>query len=219
VEPDPGQLKPWQRYQIVRAAWPPIVDSKTFSEVQQILEENLAIERRRLSKSEARVFLLSGILSCGECGRPLNGQSAHGEHGVHRYYYHAYKRGEKIECSQKRIRADEVEQVVVNHLVEVAGRAGYFEQIQEKLAASMKNGPQQVEEQLMQAKILLEEVEKEIVSTFKIQMNALGGTEASSLAAEHLEKLGKRKKVLKKHINDLETLRVSLNDRGSQGIC
>jgi site-specific DNA recombinase len=201
---DPEHLKPWQQYQIVKASWPAIVNQKTFDEVQKILEENLTTERRRLSKSEARIFLLSGVLTCGECGRPLCGQSAHGEYGVHRYYYHSYKRGEKIECSQKRVRADELEQVVVNHLVEIAGRAGYFERMQEKLEATLKDGPKQIEGQIKKTKLALLDIEKEIASTFKIQMSASGGSEAASLAAEHLETLGNKKKVLRKYIEDLE---------------
>ena len=201
---DIDNLKPWQHYQVVKAAWPAIIDQNTFDEVQKILEENIKMERRRLVDGTRRTFLLSGILSCGECGRPLNGQSSHGRNTVHRYYYHSYKRGEKIECSQKRIRADDIEQVVVNHLVEAAGRAGYFDDIQKKLEKSLKDGPEQAMEQAVKTRKLLADIEKEIASTFKFHMSVSGGNESVSLAAEHLEILGNRKKVLKKYLENLE---------------
>ena len=209
---DPEFLKPWQHHKIVKASWPAIVEPSTFNEVQKILEENTTMERRRIGNAENRIFLLSGILSCGECSRPLSGQSAHGKNSVHRYYYHTYKRGEKIECSQKRIRADDVEQVVINHLVEVACRAGYFDQIQEKLEKSLKDGPMQVEAEISKTRVLLVEAEKEIASTFKLQISTASGSETAALAAEHLEKLGIRKKALRKRIEDLEVMEANRKD-------
>jgi site-specific DNA recombinase len=213
-EVDAENLKPWQHYQVVKAAWPSIVDQNTFDEVQKILKENIRMERRRLADGDHRIFLLSGILSCGECGRPLSGQSAHGKNSVHRYYYHSYKRGETIECSQKRIRADDIEQVVISHLVEAAGRAGYFDEIQIKLEKSMKDGPRQIAEEVEKAKKFLAETEKEISSTFKLQMSISNGTESATLAAEHLEVLGNRKKVLKKHLEDIEVFESNRKDAG-----
>ena len=127
---DPENLKPWQQYQLVKASWPAIIDSSTFQTVQEMLAENAKIERRRLEGAEQRIFLLSGILKCGECGRPLCGQSAHGRISIHRYYGHADKRNTVASCTLGRLRADEVEEAVLNHFTEVTTRAGYFENLE-----------------------------------------------------------------------------------------
>ena len=120
---DPETLKPWEHYQKVKASWSEIVDRKTFNEVQDILLENLTTERRRMEDADKRIFLLSGALHCGECGRSLSGSSSHGRLQVHRYYVHADNRKKGTTCTAKRIRADDVEHVVINHITEIAGRA------------------------------------------------------------------------------------------------
>ena len=162
-------LKPWQQYGVVKAAWPAVVSEETFKSVQDILKDNALVERRRLESSESRIFLLSGILHCGECGRSLCGQSAHGTKGVHRYYGHSDKRVKRIECSVKRIRADELERVVVNHFVKIATSDQYFKEIERKLKTIVKseesretNRPQSLRKELMK-------VEAEIAATFRFQ--------------------------------------------------
>lgn len=145
---DPDTLKPWQTYQQVKASWPAIVKENEYREVQSILEENLQIERRRVEGSERRIFLLSGILHCGECGRALTGQSSHGSQSVHRYYAHVEKRISNVSCSVKRLRADDVEQAVINHFTEAVSRAGYFDNLEMKLAESTKGEPARIKEEI-----------------------------------------------------------------------
>lgn len=64
-------LKPYQKYQLVKATWLAIIDLKTFEAVQNLLTENLANERRRLKKAERRVFIASSIIHCKECGKAM----------------------------------------------------------------------------------------------------------------------------------------------------
>ncbi|QDK47380.1 hypothetical protein DOM22_05460 [Bdellovibrio sp. ZAP7] len=196
-------LKPWQQYQVVKASWPEIIEKKVFDQVQEILEENAKFERRKLEEAERRVFLLSGILRCGKCGRPLNGQSAHGEKEVHRYYAHSYKRGSSNACSFKRVRADEIEDVVISYLTNVISRAGYMNGIEANLRSIANETPENVADQIAKVKSALAEVEAEIKATFKLQLKASPGTEAAQLAVEHLEVLGKKKKQLNSVLGSL----------------
>ncbi|MBV2167918.1 MAG: recombinase family protein [Bdellovibrio sp.] len=213
-EMDPEHLKPWQQYQVVKASWPAIIDEEQFEAVQKSLEENAKTERRRIEKAERRIFLLSGILRCGECGRPLNGQSSHGEKDVHRYYAHSYKRGDSTKCSVKRIRADDVEEVVVNYLSEVICRSGYFDQIEDRLKQSLEGTPSQIKNEITKVKKILADTEAEIASTFKLQMQMSGGTESAALAAEHLEKLGKQKKSLMAFLENLKLQEENIVEAG-----
>ncbi len=83
-----------------------------------------------------------------------------------------------------------------------------------KLESSMKDCPKQIVEEIAKAKKLLIETEKEIASTFKLQMSTSHGTETLALTAAHLEMLGTRKKTLKNHIESLETFESNRADIG-----
>lgn len=209
---DPEYLKPWQTYQKVKASWPAIVKENEFVEAQGILEENLLIERRRIEEGDRRIFLLTGILHCAECGKLLNGHSAHGAQKVHRYYKHAWKRGAEVTCSTVRIRADELEQTVINHFTEAAQRAGYFKMIEEKLSEGTKSEPTRIADELTRAKEALSNIEKEIGATFRFQLQTNGGSEAAQLTAQHLEKLGQDKRIVVNRLLELEELQHSRKD-------
>lgn len=209
---DPEFLKPWQTYQKVKASWPAIIKDNEFEEVQNHLEENLLIERRRIDGGQRRIFLLTGVLHCGECGRLLNGHSSHGAQKVHRYYKHVWKRGSETTCTVKRIRADELEQAVINHFSEAAGRAGYFDAIEKKLNESVKGEPQRLADEISRAKEALANIEKEITATFRFQLQAAGGSETAQLTAQHLEKLGRDKKIVMNRILEFEEIEHSQKD-------
>ncbi len=211
---DPDSLKPWELYQQVKASWPAIIDEKEFQEVQGVLEESLLMERRRTNGIERRIFLLSGILHCGECGKALTGQSSHGSQSVHRYYAHVEKRISNVTCSSKRIRADEIEQVIINHFSEAVSRAGYFSNLEAKISEGMKSEPARLNEQVDIARNALKKIEAEIAATFRFQMQGAGGSEAALLTAQHLEKLGRERKVVQSRILELEEVEANQKNAG-----
>lgn len=203
-EQDPEDLKPWQKYQVVKANWPAIVERQTFDTVQSMLEENAKVERRRLQDKESRIFVLSGILRCGECGRSLCGQSAHGQASIHRYYGHTYKRNSSIECSQGRIRADDVEAAVVKHFTQVAVHGEYFNRIESKLKSALKGAPDRLAEQATELLGQMKSIDKQIASAFKVQAHLDAESSAFEIAAEHLESLAEKKKALKESLMRIE---------------
>ena len=91
----------------------------------------------RLEGAEDRFYILSGILRCHECGLPLVGQAAHGEHSVHRYYGHT-RAGKKFDCKIKRLPAQETEAAVLEYLWDAVRDAGYLGKIEENIK-SMRN--------------------------------------------------------------------------------
>lgn len=202
---DQESLKPWERYQLVKASWPSIINEKVFYDVQDILEDNFKLERRRIDNSERRIYLLSGILHCGDCGKSLCGHSAHGKKNSHRYYAHNNKRTRNSKCSVKRIPADKIEQAVINHLTDVMDQVGYFNQLEKRIAETICDTPKQIKNEILNLNKALQEVEKEINSTFKLQLQIVSGTEAATLATEHLEKLGKQKRILISRVQELES--------------
>jgi len=211
---DPETLKPWEVYQEVKASWKPIVDRALFDEVQGILEENIKMERRRIADAESRIFLLSGILFCEVCGKSMGGQSAHGSKTIHRYYKHSHKRNKANPCSVKRVNADALEKVVVDHLFKITERAGYFEGLKKKIESNLKDTPAKVEDDIKLTKKIINEIEKEISSVFKLQLTLNSGTEAAQLTSEHLEKLGQEKKAVMNRLLELETKVHQIKDAG-----
>jgi len=99
-----GRSRRKQDGEVVKGLHTPLIDEELFDKCQKI-----RAERRRQSNSNQttrRVYLLSGIISCAECGRRLRAQSA-----VSGRYYREASRFSGIECQQhgKSVRADVVE--------------------------------------------------------------------------------------------------------------
>ncbi len=204
------QLKPWQRYSVVKASWPAIISEATFKEAQHILEENRSQERARLKNGEKRVFLLSGILKCGECGRALVGHSAHGKNHVHRYYVHTSKKGDVIDCTLKRIRAEELETGLENHLSEILLRAGHSEKIEERIRTLSLAKPEDLKAKKQEIQKQIDKLQKDIDEVFRMQTGFGLESEGIKLVSEKLETLGQKKLAL---LAELENLKARENDK------
>lgn len=196
-------LKPHQKYQLVKASWPGIIDRDVFESVQILLDENKLKERRRLSGSEKRIFLASGIVRCAECGRVLVGQSSHGQMSVHRYYVHGYSKGDVITCSVKRIRAEEIEDALSKHVSKVLQDGRYLDSVAGKIASQAKDAESSSKGERKRLQKELQEVEKEMEAAFKFQMKAEQGSESAKFFFDKIESLGKRKIALEKSISEI----------------
>ena len=201
---DPSFLKPWQRYEIKKAAWAPIVDGKTFNAVQVLLDDAQKLHRQRTAKASARIFLLSGVIRCGECGRALIGQSAGGAQRVHRYYSHKDSgSGERTSCSVVRYNADEVEKVILEHLADDAIEAGYLEDVATALKANggLTNAGLSKAIDRVEQEIAATDRELENLMKFEVAAALTSGT--SKVLAERMETLSLQKRTLSETLADL----------------
>lgn len=131
-----------EELQLVKAQWDAIIDKKVFDRVQKILGDN----RRRFKPMEFKTYAypLSGLAICGECGARLNGKSAHGKTKKHHYYDHGRTlkgngSGHKHNCRIQRLRAERVEDIVLNSLKEILSNPKNAELA---VAAYLKNSNQ-----------------------------------------------------------------------------
>jgi site-specific DNA recombinase len=97
---------------------PAIVDEETFEAVGQAARDNAAFSPRR---AEPDTFLLRRLARCGRCGVKLACHRARREHGLARYYlcpHHDPVRagGEDRRCTERRIRADELDTFVFDQV-------------------------------------------------------------------------------------------------------
>ncbi len=199
---DQNLLKSFQKYQVVKASWPAIVDRTLFDEVQKLLNDNAKLERARLDKAEERIFLLSGFMNCGECGRPLMGTTGHGEKTVHRYYVHRPISGETVTCSVKSVRADEIEQEILNHLDATVWQEGYLDKIEGRIAEMEKPLKNEIlaEQERRQAELVA--VEKDIQAAFRLH-SEMGALAIDDLFKDRLKNLRDRKIEIEARLKEL----------------
>lgn len=96
------------------ALWEPIIERSQFEAVGKILKKNY---RRKKPHSQKRYpYILSGLVSCSECGERLIGKSAWGNSGKVGYYDHSWstKRhgstvGKILKCTHHRVPAKLIE--------------------------------------------------------------------------------------------------------------
>lgn len=114
----PDEVSEFERYKIVEASWPPIVDDSLFYQVQEKLSAN-----RRFGKKHVHLYRLSGLIECGLCGKPLSGKAANGRGG--KYFYYAHSRKFHVDgrhrerCRLERIAAINLEERIIARLIEL----------------------------------------------------------------------------------------------------
>jgi site-specific DNA recombinase len=103
---------------------PAIVDEETFEAAGRAARDNTAFSPRR---TEPGTFLLRRLARCGRCGVKLACHRAQREHGLARYYlcpHHDPVRagGEDRRCTERRIRADELDAFVFDQVQALLAR-------------------------------------------------------------------------------------------------
>ncbi len=200
---DPSHLKPWQKYQTVNASWSPIVDEKIFFESQQLLIEASEKERTRISNGEKRVFLLTGLLTCGETGLPLVGQAGHSSNGTIHRYYHFVRRPKDLQNIRPRLNADELEEKLIEGFKTALNTAGYFQDFEKLLKTQAESKVKDVTGEVTRAKKELSEVSERISLIWANQGRMQLSEDALRLASEEMNKLAKQKADLEKYLGQL----------------
>jgi site-specific DNA recombinase len=108
------QWKPKEEWIVVDGGLPAIIDEETFNVVQAKLESN----KRRGGKFRAKeIYLLSGLIVCGECGNGMYGNTR--KCGRNKSRYSSYKcssRANHKGCENKEIRKECLENYVLDEL-------------------------------------------------------------------------------------------------------
>lgn len=94
---------------VVEGIIPPIIDEKTFWEVQNIMNS-----RKNNGRNKAvETFILSGIFVCGECGSAMTG---HRQHNGRYYYYECCKSTRTKQCDNRTFNRDKIEKIVCDYI-------------------------------------------------------------------------------------------------------
>ncbi len=124
--------------EVVKGIHVPLVDEELFNRCQKVRGEKRRVANTK--QTTLRVYMLSGLITCQECGRRLRAQSA--KYG--RYYREA-SRLLGVKCSQhgKSVRADLVEEPIA----ELMDSLVLPEHWQLKLQEMLEEGPKKVDVQ------------------------------------------------------------------------
>ncbi len=201
---DPSHLKAWQKYQIVPAAWPAILDEKIFFDAQNLLEEASLKERTRMSKKEKRIFLLTSLLSCGITGLPLVGQAGHGSSGTIHRYYHYVRRPKDLKVVRPRLNADELEEKIITELKSALSTQGYFDDLEKTLKSQSDVNTKGGAAEFDRVQKELKDIQNRISSIWTNQSRMQLGEEALKLTSEELNRLAKQKQDLEKYLSTLD---------------
>ena len=81
----------------VRGVWAPIVDDATHERLLAFLSRPEG--RSRIPRRAARHYLLTGVLKCGRCGRPMYGNARADGKGAGTFYYRCSGHGHTLSAS------------------------------------------------------------------------------------------------------------------------
>ncbi len=109
------------------APHPPLIDEHLFAAAQAILEERG--DDRSLRRSNGSGYLLTGLMVCDRCGKKFVGAAAKGNRYRYPYYvcFSRHRYG-TAECPQDRLRAEEMEEKLVQNLLATLNKTDVLEE-------------------------------------------------------------------------------------------
>lgn len=188
---DQEKLPEEERYKIVDAVWPPIIDEEKFFRVQSLLKKNNSSGHNETKPIKHTYILNSGLLWCDKCAEEMEGRSGTSRNRV-RYYYYICK---NKECKFK-VPANEIEHLVLGRIKELSTN----EDIMAEIIKTTNDRLQTNLPQLMERKKLLEKELGEIKNSANVFLDKLPSlSDGSGVFLE--EKLGE----LSKRREEIET--------------
>lgn len=103
---------------------PPLMSRQEWEEAQEVAR--VRRHRHVRDRTDAKVYLLTGLLFCGQCGARMNGGGGHVKSYGWYGYYHCQARRDQRTCDLTSARSDQLEQALLNALPEA------LSQVQEK---------------------------------------------------------------------------------------
>ena len=198
-------LREFERYHLVPASWPAIVDEVTWKTTQESLDFAQEKARTRLATKEKRDFLLTGLLHCAECGGRLMGATGHGTKSAHRYYIHRPVKGKKVACSMNWTPAEALETPILERLGRVLEDQGYLDSIELKIVKMNEGREHDWKTEKGSLEADLARVESEIKKTIQLQTKCDDPT-VDDAFKDTLRELSDKKREKKVRLEELNSL-------------
>lgn len=171
-----------------------IIDRPTFDKAQQLLDARGEMKTR---KSSAPDYLLTGLLRCTVCGGSYMGGAGHNTNGERYRYYRCRKRITEApaQCNAPNVRADLLENAIVELVAETYGKAALFENAVREAMKSTKTSRSDRKRRL---KVIEVELSKAEQATGRYAEGFEAGTLKLEHFAERMEQLTRRRFALER---------------------
>ncbi|MGH7802887.1 MAG: recombinase family protein, partial [Candidatus Binatia bacterium] len=168
-----------------KAPHPALVDEQIFATAQAILEERG--EDPSVRRSNGSDYLLTGLVVCDRCGKRFVGAAAKGNRYRYPYYVcFSRQRYGTHQCPQDRLRAEEMEEKLVQSLLTTLGKGDVLEEAVAQWAAEQGKDRPKREKELDAIDAQLRKTEAALDRYFAAFES---GTMREAVAAPRVEKL------------------------------
>ena len=202
-------LKPHEKYQVVKASWPAIVDETTWTMTQSSLNFSLKKDRSRYENSSVRHFMLTGTLYCQECSGKLMGSTSRGSKLEYRYYVHSHTKKHQTNCLMNWIPAEKIETAVTNHLSKILISEGYLDGIEDNIEKMTSQRNQDLDTSRLKIQEQLRQAELGIKKTIEVQTQCSDQT-VDEAFKDRLRELTEEKKNCKVLLNEIDNLKTDV---------
>ncbi|MCI1958000.1 MAG: recombinase family protein [Clostridia bacterium] len=188
----------------IEGGMPRIIDDVTFTKVQSLMQRNL---KRGGSFKAKELYLLSGLIYCGNCGMSMFGNSRYCGRNKQKYVtYKCSGRAQKRNCHTKELNKSYIENFVLEALYNNLFSKHSIEKLTEMLNQYKNEIQEKSQKELTESSSKLNEVIKEISKTLEIVCHS--GITVDTVS-EKLQELDRQKQYLQNRIDEL-TINVTL---------
>jgi site-specific DNA recombinase len=190
--------KPREEWVVVENGLPAIIDEKTFNAAQAKLEVN----KKRGGRFRAKeVYLLSGLIVCGECGSSMFGNSR--KSGRNKSRYSSYKcshRANHKGCANKEIRKEYLENYVLDELYAKLFSESSIKKLSVMLNDYNRKKTEEADEETKLALVELDEINGKISKVIKLVTES--GISIDTVKDE-LKQMEERKHFVEGYLKDI----------------
>ena len=180
----------------VEGGMPQIIDKEVFIQAQEMMQKR---KKAPGSHKATTLYLLTGLIRCGECGHAMQGNKRKDKYGNDYISYRCGCRKQKRDCKNKEIKRDYLEEFVLTELEKHVLNDEAIPALSKELNKRLKTKSNDNHEMLNNLRNKLDKVNKEIENI----LNAIMSGIVNNMLKDKLDELEQVKVNLEVKINEL----------------
>ncbi len=196
---------------VVENTHEPIISKEDFKTVQELLARNT-----RKAPDMTKVYLFSGFIKCGDCGRSMVRKEHHHDYGDYTYYIcKTHNKIDKTACSKHTTRADKLEKIVLASIQTQVALAVDMDEAIKSINANEKTNKESVRLNKM-----LEQAKNEVEKAEHMMLDLYPDWKSGVISKEEYTELKKRFEIQKENamnkVFDLQS-KIGEAEKGQDG--
>lgn len=172
----------------IQMSVPPIITQELFDKVQIILKQS-SNARKAMKKFQ---YLLTGILTCGICGKPYYGGQRKSSDYNYRYYVcrgkNDYNKIDKFKCSGRYIPHQKIDEFIWDYIKEVLNNPSLLMKAGDTQSKDTENSKESLEEKLKKSEEKIASIKKNKLSLLNLKTQGLIDEDELTIALEDANK-------------------------------